>query len=54
MFQTIMLCGRQIIDLYQKHAISLMEYKWEIVKDDAEAGFQIDDFFSPLIGRKER
>ena len=44
MFQTMMLCGRQIIDLYQKHAISLMEYKWEIVKDDAEAGFQIDAF----------
>ena len=47
MFQTMMLCGRQIIDLYQKHAISLMEYKWEIVKDDAEVRFQIDAVSRP-------
>ena len=37
----MMLCGRQIIDLYQKHAITVMEYKWEAVKEDAEVGFQI-------------
>ena len=37
----MMLCGRQIIDLYQKHAITVMEYKWEAVKEDAEEGFQI-------------
>ena len=42
MFQSMMLCGRQIIDLYQKHAITVMEYKWEAVKEDAEVGFQID------------
>ena len=44
MFQSMMLCGRQIIDLYQKHAITIMEYKWDAVKDDAEVGFEIDDF----------
>ena len=42
MFQSMMLCGRQIIDLYQKHAITVMEYKWEAIKEDAEVGFQID------------
>jgi len=42
MFQSMMLCGRQIIDLYQKHAITVMEYKWEAVKEEAEVGFQID------------
>jgi len=48
MFQSMMLCGRQIIDLYQKHAITVMEYKWEAVKEDAEEGFQIDS--GSLIG----
>ena len=42
MFQSMMLCGRQIIDLYQKHAITVMEYKWEAVKEEAEVGLQID------------
>ena len=44
----MMLCGRQIIDLYQKHAITVMEYKWEAVKEDAEVGLQIES--DSLIG----